>query len=119
MLEDIRVMMEINDPKHNQRRIAMAKYLAELYNYRLVDSNVVFKVLYSFISYGASLTPDDFNTIDPPDHTLRIRLVCVILDTCGTYFSSGSSKKKLDYFCIYFQVSMRNLSTTPTYSHGQ
>jgi len=26
-----------------------------------------------------------------------------LLDTCGQYFSSGSSKKKLDYFLLYFQ----------------
>lgn len=33
----------------------------------------------------------------------RLRLVCVLLDTCGQYFVSGSSKKKLDYYLLYFQ----------------
>ena len=33
----------------------------------------------------------------------RLRLVCVILDTCGQYFTSGSTKKKLDYYLLYFQ----------------
>ena len=32
-----------------------------------------------------------------------MRLVCVILDTCGQYFTSGSTKKKLDYYLLYFQ----------------
>ena len=27
----------------------------------------------------------------------------MLLDTCGQYFCSGSSKKKLDYFLLYFQ----------------
>ena len=27
----------------------------------------------------------------------------MLLDTCGQYFVSGSSKKKLDYFLLYFQ----------------
>lgn len=54
MLEDIRVGMEVNHPKFNQRRLAMVKYLGELYNYRLVDSAVIFKTLYSFITFGVS-----------------------------------------------------------------
>ena len=54
VLEDIRLGMEINIPKLNQRRVAMVKYLGELYNYRMVDSAVIFRTLYSFISYGVS-----------------------------------------------------------------
>jgi regulator of nonsense transcripts 2 len=103
ILEDIRLHMEVNDPTYNQHRMSVAKYLAELYNYRLVDSNVIFKVLYSFLSFGSGPSPDDHNIFDPPDHMLRIRLMCVLLDTCGIYFNAGSSKKKLDYFFAYFQ----------------
>ena len=39
----------------------------------------------------------------PPEHMVRVRLVCVLLDACGQYFSSGASKKKLDYFILYLQ----------------
>ncbi|CAB4063451.1 UPF2 [Lepeophtheirus salmonis] len=67
VLENIRVGMEINDSKYNQRRLAVITFL------------------------------------DPPDHMFRIRLVCTLLDTCGPYFTSLSSKKKLDYFFSYFQ----------------
>ena len=56
VLEDIRLGMENNHPKFNQRRIVMAKYLGELYNYRMVDSAVIFRTLYSFISYGVSFS---------------------------------------------------------------
>ena len=104
VLEDIRLQLEINDIKYNQRRLSVIKYLGELYNYRLVDSHVIFKVLYSLITFGACQTPDDYSEVDPPSHLLRIRLVCILLDTCGLYFTSGS-KKKLDYFFVYFQVS--------------
>ena len=31
------------------------KFLGELYNYRMVESAVIFKVLYSFITFGVSL----------------------------------------------------------------
>lgn len=44
VLEDIRLGMEVNLPKFNQRRIAQVKYLGELYNYRMVESADVFKV---------------------------------------------------------------------------
>lgn len=45
VLEDIRLGMEVNLPKFNQRRIAQVKYLGELYNYRMVESADVFKVI--------------------------------------------------------------------------
>lgn len=44
----------MNHPKFNQRRVSCAKYLGELYNYRLVESSVIFKTLYSFITFGVS-----------------------------------------------------------------
>ena len=45
------------------------------------------------------------STLDPPEHLFRIRLVCILLDTCGQYFDRGSLKRKLDCFLVYFQVS--------------
>lgn len=61
-----------------------------------------FQVLYLLITFGSGT--DEQISLDPPDHLLRVRLVCTILDTCGCYFNTGSNKKKLDYFLIYFQV---------------
>merc|ERR1719430_1400213 len=96
--------MESLNHKTNQRRTAMVRFLGEMYNYRLVDSSLIFKVLYSLITFGVVLDQEyAVTSLDPPDHTVRLRLVCVLLDTCGQYFSSGASKKKLDYFLLYFQ----------------
>ena len=53
VLEAIRIGMEINQPHYNQRRIAEAKLLGELYNYRMVESNIIFNTLYLVISFGA------------------------------------------------------------------
>lgn len=103
VLEDIRMCMEINLPKYNQRRIAMVKYLGELYNYRMVESGDIFRTLYLLITFGVSMDHAVPSPLDPPDHLFRIRIVCTLLETCGQYFSSGSSKKKLDYFLIFFQ----------------
>nr|XP_055045693.1 regulator of nonsense transcripts 2 [Misgurnus anguillicaudatus]XP_055045695.1 regulator of nonsense transcripts 2 [Misgurnus anguillicaudatus] len=102
MLEDIRLGMEVNQPKFNQRRISSAKFLGELYNYRMVESAVIFRTLFSFISFGVNADGSP-SILDPPEHLFRIRLVCTLLDTCGQYFDRGSSKKKLDCFLIYFQ----------------
>ncbi|XP_063304294.1 regulator of nonsense transcripts 2 isoform X1 [Pelobates fuscus] len=102
VLEDIRLGMEVNQPKFNQRRISSAKFLGELYNYRMVESAVIFRTLYSFITFGVN-TDGSPSALDPPEHLFRIRLVCTILDTCGQYFDRGSSKRKLDCFLVYFQ----------------
>ncbi|XP_028304226.1 regulator of nonsense transcripts 2 isoform X2 [Gouania willdenowi] len=102
VLEDIRLGMEVNQPKFNQRRISSAKFLGELYNYRMVESAVIFRMLFSFISFGVNQDGSP-SPLDPPDHLFRIRLVCTLLDTCGQYFDRGSSKRKLDCFLIYFQ----------------
>lgn len=43
------------------------------------------------------------------DDFFRIRLVCVLLDTCGMCFDRGTQKKKLDNFLIFFQVTMSRI----------
>ncbi|CAB1421792.1 unnamed protein product [Pleuronectes platessa] len=102
VLEDIRLGMEVNQPKFNQRRISSAKFLGELYNYRMVESAVIFRTLFSFIFFGVN--PDGSpSLLDPPEHLFRFRMCCTLLDTCGQYFDRGSSKRKLDCFLIYFQ----------------
>ncbi|CAF4552784.1 unnamed protein product [Rotaria socialis] len=103
VLDDIRLGLEINIPKFNQRRLCMIKYLGELYNYRVVDSIIIFRTLYLLITYGVSLEPLEISDLDPPEHLFRIRLVCTLLDSCGQYFDRGTSRKRLDCFLIYFQ----------------
>lgn len=39
-----------------------------------------------------------------PDDFFRVRLICVMLDTCGMCFDRGTQKKKLDNFLTFFQV---------------
>ncbi|KAI5693482.1 hypothetical protein M8J75_000107 [Diaphorina citri] len=158
--EDIRACLESRHPRHNQRRLAVLKYFGELYNYRLIESNDVFKVLYSLITFGVHTptsnsfqgnnssggsnysqgnnipsgtgsysssqgnsissqsnipsgtgsysshgnNPDPSLLLDPPDNLFRIKLVCVLLETCGQYFSHGITRTKLDYFFVFFQA---------------
>lgn len=101
VVEDIRLLMEMNHARFNQRRISMTKYVGELYNYRMVDSSVIFNTLYSFITFGVNTEAADGSDLDPPEHLFRLRLACTLLDTCGQYFDRGSSKKKLDCYLKY------------------
>ena len=52
ILEEIRLGMESNLFKHNQRRISVVKYLGEMYNYRLIGHTLVFDTLYSLVRFG-------------------------------------------------------------------
>lgn len=52
LLERITLGLEQNDFKYNQRRLTEAKYLGELYNYKMIDSPVVFDVLYRIVGFG-------------------------------------------------------------------
>lgn len=106
VIEDIRLGLELNLPKFNQRRISMVKYLGELYNYRMVESAIIFKTLYTIITYGVVIDVTTASELDPIDNYFRVRLVYTLLDTCGQYFDHGTSRKKLDCFLLYFQVCL-------------
>ncbi|CAK1360767.1 unnamed protein product [Cercospora beticola] len=105
LLERITVGLEINDFKFNQRRIAEAKYLGELYMYRVIDSALVFDTLYKILNYGHAsyAQPGEVCMMDLPDDYFRIRLACALLETCGHCFEKGAAKKKLDFYLSFLQ----------------
>jgi len=52
IVEAIKVGLEQNNFRHNQKRIAIVRFLGELYNYRMVDSPLIFSTLDTLISAG-------------------------------------------------------------------
>lgn len=64
--------------------------------------------MFSFIIYLHKnvllLYPVQQDLLDPPEDCFRIRLIIALLQTCGHYFSRGSSKRKLDRFLLLFQI---------------
>jgi len=147
LLENIQTGAERNDFRESPIRVRQAKLLGELYNYRLVDSNLVFDTMYHFIGIGGptihraghtatihkvlaalavnrkaalgaiaeegaredvsglqlpAVIADPQHPLEPPWDFFRIKLVCVILDTCGHYFDRGAVKQKLDRFLHFF-----------------
>ncbi|KAF8249872.1 ARM repeat-containing protein [Wilcoxina mikolae CBS 423.85] len=116
LLEQITVGLEENNFKHNQRRIAQIKYLGELYNYKMVDSPVIFDALYRIVTFGHESgmpKPGVYCHLDPPDDFFRIRLVCTLLDVCGGCFDRGSAKKKLDFFLAFLQYYYHTKEPAP------
>lgn len=106
VVEEIRLGMERNIFKHNQRRIATVKYLAEFYNCRLLDGSVILDTLYTLTTFGHSGTPspDVMSSMDSPDDFFRIRLCCTIIDACGKSIDKGSMRPRMDEFLAYFQL---------------
>lgn len=56
VLERITLGLEQNDFRFNQARIAEVKYLGELYNYKMIDSPVIFDTLYRIVTFGHGMT---------------------------------------------------------------
>lgn len=106
LLEDIRLGMEMNTVEMNQRRLAVIRYIAECFNFRLIDSGLLFRMLYSLLVFGINYEDVRSSPLDQPGNLVRVRLVSVVLRTCGKLFTSSSSRKKLDYFIYFFQVSL-------------
>ncbi|VDK28125.1 unnamed protein product, partial [Anisakis simplex] len=93
VLEEIRMVLELNHTSLNQDAVLAVTFLGQLYNYSVCDSPIIFKTLYQLITFGAfDVLLDDWNNLT------RVRLVCELLLTCGEYFNGGSAKKKLDCF---------------------
>uniref|UniRef100_A0A6B2KWV6 MIF4G domain-containing protein n=1 Tax=Arcella intermedia TaxID=1963864 RepID=A0A6B2KWV6_9EUKA len=105
LLEDIRIGLEKNEYTYNQKLIISIKFLGELYNYSLIEHPLIFDTLYSILglTHHDELLSYETATADSPNDLFKIRLVCTLLDTCGEFFTRGSTKERLDRFLVYFQ----------------
>ncbi|KAK6751164.1 hypothetical protein RB195_002875 [Necator americanus] len=92
--EMIRISLEVPGI-FNQKAIATACYLGELYNYSVCDTPVIYKVLYQIISFPETdpLSWQEF---------YRVRMVCELLNTIADFFQTGRARRKMDYFLTYF-----------------
>ncbi|KAL7933816.1 armadillo-type protein [Trichoderma chlorosporum] len=115
VLESICFGLEQNDFRFSQRRVAEVKYLGELYNYRMLEHPVIFDTMYKIVLFGYSGPPvlGKLNVFDPPDDYFRIRLISIMLETCGMFFNRGAAGKKLDYFLSFFQYYVHTKSPLP------
>ncbi|KAL7805950.1 ARM repeat-containing protein [Trichoderma aethiopicum] len=115
VVESICFGLEQNDFRFSQRRVAEVKYLGELYNYRMLEHPVIFDTMYKILLFGYSGPPvlGKYNVFDPPDDFFRIRLISIMLETCGMFFNRGAAGKKLDYFLSFFQYYVHTKAPLP------
>eukprot|EP00897_Mesotaenium_endlicherianum_P004511 jgi/Mesen1/4088/ME000214S03269 len=111
VLEDVRVGLEMNEYSLQQRRLSQLRFLGELYNYRLIESPVIFDTLYLILFYGYG-TPEQ-ERLDPAEDSFRVRMVVALLETCGQFFDRGSSKRRLNRFLLYLQRYVLAKPTLP------
>lgn len=79
-----------------QKKIAEAKFLAELFNSGMTSSRTIFQVLYALLFHA--------RFADPPREWNRLRLVLTILDTCTPFLpQKGKIAIRLDRFLLYLQ----------------
>ena len=52
VFEHVRTGLEMNLFVHNQRRVAMVRYLGELYNFRVIETSTIFDTLYLIVGFG-------------------------------------------------------------------
>ncbi|KAJ3164285.1 hypothetical protein HK101_000477, partial [Irineochytrium annulatum] len=96
-LEEIRIELEVNLFKHNQRRISSVRFLGELYNYRLVDSGVIFDTLYFLLRFGYE------SQMPEPG-------VACMLDATHDFFRI---RLRLDEFLLFFQIYVLSKDPIP------
>jgi len=92
------------------------KYLGELYNYRMIDSPVIFDTLYTIVTLGHEFgrpSPYRPSALDAANDYFRVRLCCTLLDTCGMCFDRGTSKERLDDFLMFFQMYILSKEKLP------
>lgn len=91
-----------------QQRIAVIRYLGQLYIYNVVDADLIFALLAQLLTYGhagglprkeASLP----SPIDPPTDHFRIRLSALLLQTIAEYVGVGPLAPVLDQYLCLFQ----------------
>jgi regulator of nonsense transcripts 2 len=95
LVEEILANLRLNDFRRNQHRTIVMRFFGELYSYKLITKETVFDLLYAIIYYA--------NENDSLTDSFRVRLACILLDTCGQYFTIAKHKPVLDRFMVHFQ----------------
>lgn len=94
VMEELRSCVEGNQLRNNQRALALAKYLGELFCYSVVEVDLIFALLHQLISLGHGGVPRVVapSSMDPPTNHFRIRLICVVLQSCSSLLGEGTAE---------------------------
>ena len=108
-VERARIAIDRNDYREGQRRVCLYRLMGELYNYKLMDSSMVFRVLFTVLPRDAgkwgnvmplthvgahlelrdAVVPTARTLVHPkepmgdgPDDCSRLRAACALLEVC-------------------------------------
>jgi regulator of nonsense transcripts 2 len=115
LLEMVRVGLEFHNSENfsRRRRLLVIQYIGELYNFRIIPAPLVFETLDTLLVFGNSekgretkdMDDSKLNQcLDPPDDCFRIRMVCVLLETCGPSLVHRHQIQKMEKFIMKFSV---------------
>ncbi|KAJ2517591.1 mRNA decay protein [Coemansia sp. RSA 1939] len=109
VMERIKLGLDYNVFSQNQRRITEARYMGEMFIYRVVDTKDILDLLYLILRHGHSEThpyPGRTSDADVSNDYFRIRLACMLLFTCGRYVNSRSANghRELAKYAVYMQL---------------
>lgn len=98
IVEDIIRGLELNDFRMNRTRMAQVKYLAELYNSRVINFKLLNDMLYRILCYGHPQNqplPQNWDVaIDMPNNYFRIQMCCLLLISIKSIFVDTDVGKK-------------------------
>ena len=80
--------------------------MSESYNYKLIQTDVLFDFLYRLINYDTDRRAVDVYLLQLDNDSrdsFRIRLVCTLLDSLGHHFWQSKRRVQMDRFLLYFQ----------------
>jgi regulator of nonsense transcripts 2 len=96
IVEALICLLESQDNRFLQQRIAHLKLLGELFKTRFVNGNFITTLVYLILSYNDSLSPEQDSGL-----LIRIRMVCSLLETCGWELLDTVSFRKVETMLLY------------------
>lgn len=98
VLENIIRGLELNDFRMNRTRMAQVKFLAELYNYKVINFKLVNDMLYRIVCYGHPQNqplPQNWEVeIDLPNNYFRVQICCLLLLSIKSIFMDTDVGRK-------------------------
>jgi regulator of nonsense transcripts 2 len=114
LIENFYIDLHQNSPESANRRVMSIRFLADLFNFQIIEAEAVFEILWTLISYGHPAgipTSINHSEIDRSDDHFRICLICILMKQCGIYFVKGKDKSKLEKYILFFQYYISTKST--------
>ena len=108
ILEEIRIGLERNDFNDNQHKLILAVIIGNFYLNKIINTDLVFYVLYMIITFNPQWSINKElmidNPLDSPYDTFRIQMILKILEICGKKLILPKNKENLNKFIEFLQM---------------